>query len=135
MARLPGIAPDSAPLPMAIDMQQAPDMLIKIYGGTRLQEAPNLCETCRCSRIVRGRRNDEELVFCDAMAMETVRIGFAVTTCSAYIDSRLPSFHELLEKAWVLTPGSRRRAAGFVKGSELEGKDLHRFMKEHGQRE
>lgn len=110
-------------------------MLIKIHGGTRLQAAPNLCETCRCSRIVRGRRNDEELVFCDAMAMESVRIGFQVTTCSAYIDARLPSFHELLEKAWVLTPASRRRAAGFVKGSELEGAELHRFMREHRQRE
>lgn len=110
-------------------------MLIKIYGGTRLQASPNLCETCRCSRIVRGRRNDEELVFCDAMAMESVRIGFHVTTCSAYIDARLPLFHELVEKAWVLTPGSRRRAAGFVKGSELEGEELHRFMKDQRQRD
>ena len=110
-------------------------MLIKIYGGTPLQQAANLCETCRCSRIVRGRRIDEELVFCDAMAMETVRIGFEVTTCSAYVDARLPSYHELLEKAWVLTPATRRRAAGFVKGSELEGEELQRFMIEHRKRE
>ena len=135
MAHLPGIAPESARHPLAIHMQQASAMLIKIYGGTRLQESPNLCETCRCSRIVRGRRNDEELVFCDAMAMETVRIGFEVTTCSAYIDARLPSFHELLEKAWVLRPRSRRRAAGFVKGSELQDDELQRFMMEHRKRE
>jgi hypothetical protein len=110
-------------------------MLIKIYGGTRLQESASLCETCRCSRIVRGRRNDEELVFCDAMAMETVRIGFEVTTCSAYVDARLPSYHELLEKAWVLTPATRRRAAGFVKGSQLEGEELQRLMMKHRKRE
>ena len=36
-------------------------MLIKIYGGTRIQSAPNLCETCRCSRIVRGTRDTEEI--------------------------------------------------------------------------
>ena len=116
-------------------MQQRRDMLIKVYGGTRLQESANLCDTCRNSRIVRGRRDDEELVFCDAMAMQTVRIAFKVTTCSDYVDSRLPSYHELLEKAWVLTPGSRRRAAGFVKGSELKGEELRRFMKDHHERE
>lgn len=69
------------------------------------------------------------------MAMQPVRIAFKVTTCSDYVDSRLPTFHELLEKAWVLTPGSRRRAAGFVKGSELQEEEFHRFMREHHKRE
>src|SRR3990170_7505225 len=90
-------------------------MLIKIYGGTRLQESASLCESCRCSRIVRGRRYDEELVLCDAMAMHTARITFRVTSCSDYMDARQPSYPELLEKAWVLRPASRRRAGGFVK--------------------
>ena len=89
-------------------------MLIKIYGGTRVQTSENLCESCRGSRIVRGCRIDEELVFCDAMAMQPVRIEFKVTTCADYVDARLPSYQELVEKAWVLTPGSRKRAAGFV---------------------
>ena len=110
-------------------------MLIKIYGGTRVQASQNLCESCRCSRIVRGRRNHEELVFCDAMAMQPVRIEFKVTTCSDYVDARLPSYHELLEKAWVLRPGSGRRAAGFVKGSELRAEELHAFPREHHHRE
>ena len=110
-------------------------MLIKIYGGTRKQGSDNLCESCRCSRIVRGRRNDEEIVFCDAMAMSPVRIGFKVTSCSDYIDAREPSYHELLDKAWILTPGSRRRAAGFVKGSELRESEMHRFMRDPTERE
>ena len=79
-------------------------MLIKIYGGTRRLEARNLCETCRSSRIIRGRRTDEEVVFCSAMAMDPVRIEFKVTSCTDYVDARVPPYHELLEKAWVLTP-------------------------------
>jgi len=105
-------------------------MLIKVYGGTRLQGSENLCESCRCSRIVRGHRNDEEIVFCDAMAMHPVQIGFKVTSCSDYVDAREPTYLELLEKAWVLTPGSRRRAAGFVKGSELREREMHKFLRD-----
>ena len=120
---------------MAIRMQGLGDMLIKIYGGTRPQGSENLCETCRCSRIVRGHRNDEEIVFCDAMAMHPVQIRFKVTSCSDYIDAREPTYHELLEKAWVLTPGSRRRAAGFVKGSELRETEMRRFMRDPTERD
>ena len=112
-------------------MQQSHGMLIKIYGGTRLQEAQNLCESCRCSRIVRGRRQDEEIVFCDAMPTQPARIAFKVTSCTDYVDGTVPPYHELLEKAWVLTSGSRRRAAGFVRGSDLHEEELHRFMRDH----
>ena len=110
-------------------------MLIKVYGGTRVQGADNLCESCRFSRIVRGHRNDEEIVFCDAMAMRPVQIAFKVTSCSDYADAREPTYHELLEKAWVLTPASRRRAAGFVKGSELRESELRRFMRDPTERD
>ena len=120
---------------MAISMQQPGGMLIKIYGGTRLHEAENLCESCRCSRIVRGRRQDEEIVFCDAMPTQPARIAFKVTSCTDYVDGTVPPYHELLEKAWVLTPGSRRRAAGFVRGSDLQEEELHRFMRDHRGRE
>lgn len=107
-------------------------MLIKIYGGTRLQEAQNLCESCRCARIIRGRRSNEEVVFCNAMAMDPVRITFKVTSCSDYVDAREPPYHELVEKAWILTPRTRRRPAGFVKGSELQPDELMRLMREPG---
>ena len=110
-------------------------MLVKVYGGTREQGSENLCESCRCSRIVRGRRYDEEIVFCDAMAMQPVRIAFKVMTCSDYNDAREPTYLELLDKAWVLTPGSRRRAAGFVKGSELREREMHKFMRDPTERE
>jgi hypothetical protein len=104
-------------------------MLTKVYDGTPMQNDESLCETCRHSRIIRGRRLEEEMVFCDAMAMQTVRITFKVTTCTDYSDSREPGYHELLEKAWVLCPGSKRRAAGFVRGSDLHAEEIARAFK------
>lgn len=103
-------------------------MLIKVYGGTRNEPAASLCESCRFSRIVRGRTLDEEIVFCDAGATDTTRIAFKVTSCSNYLDSRVPSIGELFEKAWVLKPATRRRAAGFVRGSDLREKEAAEYF-------
>jgi hypothetical protein len=33
-------------------------MQMKVYGGTRIQEDENLCESCRYSHIIRGRQHD-----------------------------------------------------------------------------
>lgn len=99
-------------------------MLIKVYGGTRREPAASLCESCRLSRIIRGRSLDEEIVICDAGAGDSLRIDFTVTSCSNYMDARIPSVAELFEKAWVLTPGTRRRAAGFVRGSDLREREV-----------
>jgi hypothetical protein len=104
-------------------------MLTKVYGGTTLLEEESLCDTCRHSRIIRGRRLEEEIVFCDAMAMHTVRITFKVTRCTDYVDEREPAYHELLEKAWILNPRSKRRAAGFVRAADLDGDDFARLFR------
>ena len=103
-------------------------MLIKIHHGTPIQGDDTLCATCRHSRIMRGRGLDEEIVFCDATPMNTVRVTFKVTSCSDYSDDRLPSYHELMEKAWILQPASRRRAAGFVRASDLRERELARYL-------
>jgi len=103
-------------------------MLIKVYRGTSVQEGDSLCDTCRHARIVRGRRLDEQIVFCDAMPMHTVRITFKVTSCTDYADDREPSYHELFEKAWILTPASRRRAAGFVRASDLRQDEITKYL-------
>jgi hypothetical protein len=105
-------------------------MLIKIYGGTRSGSGASLCETCRASRIVRGQTLDEEIVFCDATPMQSIRVGFKVTSCSDYADARQPTYLELLEKAWILTPASKRRPAGFVRASELQEEERARLMVE-----
>jgi hypothetical protein len=110
-------------------------MLIKVYGGTRELVTDSLCETCRHSRIVRGRRLEDEIVFCDAVALQTTRITFHVSSCSNYDDDREPSYHELMEKAWILTPASKRRAAGFVRATDLGGEELCRYFENPRERE
>lgn len=103
-------------------------MLIKVHGGTELQEGETLCSTCRHSRIIRGRRLEEEIVFCGAAMMQTVRINFKVTSCTDYEDERAPSYHELAAKAWILRPATRRRAAGFVRAADLNREEARRLF-------
>lgn len=105
-------------------------MLTKVYGGTDIQEDESLCATCRYSRTIRGRRLDEELVFCRALIMHAVQIRFKVTSCTEYIDSRVPGYHELLDQAWILRPGTKRRAAGFVRMADLNEDEAVEFFRE-----
>lgn len=103
-------------------------MLIKVHRGTSNDSQGNLCDSCRHSRIIRGHRLEEEIVSCDATPMHTVRITFKVTSCTDYIDEREPSYHELLEQAWILRPASRRRAAGFVRATDLAESEMRRYV-------
>lgn len=109
-------------------------MRVKVEGGTPLHDGESLCDTCRWSRIIRGRTLDEEIVHCDASHMTPMRITFKVTSCSDYTDSRLPSYHELLQRAWILRPGTKRRAAGFVRGSDLGDREIAQIMAESRER-
>jgi hypothetical protein len=34
---------------------------------------------------------------------------------------------EMMQDAWILRPGSRRRPAGFVRGSELQEEEMLEF--------
>jgi hypothetical protein len=99
-------------------------MRIKIQDGTPVHSESSLCATCRCATIVRGRTLDEELVLCSALGLHGVQITFKVTSCSDYADRRTPSYMEMMQDAWILQPGSRRRPAGFVRGSELLDDDM-----------
>jgi hypothetical protein len=88
---------------MAGWMQRVSDgaetMRIKVHGGTPANDDSSLCNTCRYSRITRGRRLDEELVFCDASHIKTTRITFKVTSCSEYSDQTLPTYFDLMQQA------------------------------------
>jgi hypothetical protein len=105
-------------------------MRVSVQGGTPRHDGHSLCDSCRWSRVIRGRTLEEEIVHCDASHMVPIRITFKVTSCSDYIDSRLPSYGELVQRAWILRPGTKRRPAGFVRGSELEERELARVMSE-----
>ena len=102
-------------------------MLIKIHNGTPVHHADALCDTCRNATVMRGRRLDEQIVFCRGVSMEAVRITFTVIDCSDYQDERQPCYHELLAKAWILRPSTKRRAAGFVRASELDAREAARL--------
>ena len=99
-------------------------MHLKIYGGTVSHGDASLCNTCRHSTIIRGRSLEEEIVECRATMMQTLRIPFKVTSCSTYDDSRLPSYSEMVQTAWILQPHSRRRPAGFIRARELKPEEL-----------
>jgi hypothetical protein len=99
-------------------------MRVKVYDGTPANGERTLCSTCRHSTIIRGRTLDEEIVHCNAGMMHAVRITFKVTSCSDYDDESQPTYFELFEKAWILQPGSKKRAAAFVRSSDLSSDEL-----------
>lgn len=105
-------------------------MLLKVHGGTPVQETGSLCETGRHARIVRGRRLEDELVVCGALVMEAVRITFKVTSCTEYDDDREPTYHEPFEKAWILRPQTKRRQAGFIRTADLSPAEARRAFAE-----
>jgi hypothetical protein len=106
-------------------------MLIKVYSGTVSHSGRSLCETCRNATITRGQRLEDEIVRCEAQPMShPVLIRFKVTECTAYIDTRLPTYAQLLEQAWILRPTSGRRPAGFVRSSDLRDDELGELMAE-----
>jgi hypothetical protein len=105
-------------------------MRIRVYGGTPPQSGKTLCETCKHSTITRGRRLEEEIIRCEAQAVGTTFVTFIVTECTAYLDAALPSYPELFEKAWILRPRDGKRAAGFVRSSELPAKERWELLQE-----
>jgi hypothetical protein len=104
--------------------QRSVTMRIKVQDGTPIESERSLCTTCRCSTIVRGRTLDEELVLCSALGLRSVQITFKVTSCSDYADQRIPSYMEMMQDAWILRPGSKRRPAGFVRASDLKEEEI-----------
>ena len=106
-------------------------MRVKIQGGTMCHGEETLCATCVHSTIIRGRKLDEEIVNCNGRGLRVgFRITFRVTSCSDYTDARLPSMMQLMENAWVLRRGSKRRPAGFVHGRDLQAEEIYRFASE-----
>jgi hypothetical protein len=103
-------------------------MRLKVYRGTPPQSGRPLCETCKHSTITRGRRLEEEIIRCEAQSVGTTVVTFVVTECSAYLDAALPSYHELFEKAWILRPRDGKRAAGFVRSSDLPPNERYQLI-------
>jgi len=105
-------------------------MRVKVHGGTMSHGDETLCSTCSRSTITRGRSLDEEIIDCHIIGLGHRRITFRVTSCSAYNDARLPSMLQLMENAWVLRAGTKRRPAGFIHGKDLRSEELATLMTE-----
>jgi hypothetical protein len=105
-------------------------MRIKVYDGTASDMGHSLCDTCRHATITRGHRLEEEIVRCEAQPMVSVLIQFKVSECTAYVDSRLPTYAQLLEQAWILKSPKGRRSAGFVRSSDLRDEELQEVLME-----
>ena len=102
-------------------------MRIRVHGGTPPNHDETLCDTCAHSKIVRGQRLEESLVFCTGLGIRAVAIHFRVSSCTGYGDRREPSYYELFEKAWILKPPTKRRTAGFVHASDLTPEETQRI--------
>lgn len=106
-----------------------PDMKTKVHGGSTINGGSSLCATCHFSTIIRGRSLDEEIVECSASSMMSGRrVPFKVTSCTAYSDARRPSYGEMVRTAWILTPHSRRRPAGFIRAADLDAQELRALL-------
>lgn len=105
-------------------------MRLKVHDGTVTHGDSSLCATCRHSIVTRGRSLDEEIVHCQAVTMGATRITFKVTSCSGYSDEREPTYMQLMEDAWILQPGSKKRPAGFIRASDLREEELTNVMAE-----
>src|SRR5215831_8481017 len=110
-------------------------MRVKVQDGTPRHDGESLCDTCRWSRIIRGRTLDEEIVHCDASHTTPIRITFKVTSCSDYADNRLPTYGELVQQAWILKPATKRRRAGFVRGRDLDYREFADIITESRERD
>lgn len=110
-------------------------MHVKVRNGTVRDGGSSLCTTCRFSTIVRGRSLDEEIIQCHVIALRATLITFKVTSCSSYSDQRLPTYMEMMEDAWILQPGSKRRPAGFVRASDLRQDELTNVLADIRRRE
>jgi hypothetical protein len=93
-------------------------MRLKIQRGTADNGEPTLCATCRFATIVKGRSLSNEIIECGKLSDHN-RITFAVTSCSAYSDSRRAAVHQMEEIAWILRSDPKKNTIGFVKASEL----------------
>ena len=86
-------------------------MKVYVKNGTPAN-AGSLCENCALGFIARGYGETELMVICKA-TYPVQRIGFAVRTCTGYVERNKPAIWEMEEIARVLDPVALKRDIGF----------------------
>jgi hypothetical protein len=104
-------------------------MSVNVKGGTPVQ-GPSLCESCTQAHLVRGFRESELLVVCQASYPER-QVTFAVRECSRHVSTTSHTLVEMQKIAWPLTPRAPRQA-GFVasKGEDKEASEIELVLDE-----
>jgi hypothetical protein len=83
-----------------------------VKNGTPIH-GPSLCLTCENAIIVRGYRESQEVVICDA-TYPALRVEFAVRECTRFRSTNRRDLKAMEEMAWPLEAGGTKRAAGFA---------------------
>jgi len=96
-------------------------MSVNIKNGTPTH-GPSLCDTCFRSLVVKGYRESEKVVICQATWPEK-QLLFPVRECSTYEDKGRQTLRQMEEIAWTLTPRGPKRQAGFVAPGEAKEGD------------
>lgn len=87
--------------------------MLKIDHGTPNYSKPSLCLSCRNAHIVRGRRQDECIQFCNVNGEHT-RITWPVAECNEVDEKSTPALWQLEKIAWRFSKDDKRKTAGFL---------------------
>ena len=93
-------------------------MEINVREGTVDQGRQSLCETCRWSTIIRGKRLAEKIVECVQLTDGHRRVPFVVADCSDYADRTRLSLREMQEIALILRATPRTNPVGYTRGDD-----------------
>jgi hypothetical protein len=67
-------------------------------------------------------------IFCDASHTDSARATFKLISCSDYSHRSVPSYWKVMRQAWILQPASAKRAAGFVRATDLRDEEYARHI-------
>jgi hypothetical protein len=87
-------------------------MGVHVKDGTP-PHGPSLCETCERALVVKGYRESEPVVVCQA-AYPELRVKFAVRDCTRYTGQGRQGLQSMEAMAWTLVARGPARQAGFV---------------------
>lgn len=78
-----------------------------------------MCETCERAHLMKGYRENERVVVCQATWPER-EVKFPAKECSGYTSKGRQSLKAMEEIAWTLVPRGPKRKAGFVAPADEE---------------
>jgi hypothetical protein len=88
-------------------------MNVKVKNGTPVY-GPSLCEACERALLVKGYRESEQVVVCQA-AWPEMQAMFPVRECSRYVSQGRLLLREMEEIARTLVPRGPKRKAGLCR--------------------